>query len=509
MTSSRNRAPARFPLLLVTALAPELASGCSGAASGPATSAGSATPPVSATMTPPATPTGSATAKAPVGPAARDPLARLGHIVVIYMENHSFDNLYGEFPGAEGVRSPGAAKAGVQLDASGKPYAALPQPVDNTVRPVRADARFPKSLPNGPFLIDTYLKPDVPSASPTHRFYQQQEQINGGAMNRFVAVSEVKSFVMGYYRTSALPLSKVAGEFTLCDHFFHAAFGGSFLNHIWLVAAASPTFPNAPAEMVATVDAKGALSRDPATGEVVKDGAVTPDGFAVNTAQPFYPPYRANTPENKRVPPQKMPTIGDRLSEAGVDWAWYSGGWNEAEAGRIPEDFATHHQAFNFFERYAPGTAARKAHLKDEKDFFSAARAGKLPAVSFVKPGDKESEHPGEGDIITGDNHVIEMIDAIRKSPTWGDTAIIIAYDENGGFWDHVAPPVVDRWGPGARVPAMVVSPFARKGYVDSTVYDTTSILALIEHRFGLAPLTGRDARANDMRASFDFGASP
>lgn len=505
MPSSRRRARDRFPLLRATALAPAFALGCSGAATGPAPAAGPAPGPASAT--PPTS--ASVTAKAPSRPGARDPLTRLGHIVVIYMENHSFDNLYGEFPGAEGVRSPSAAKAGVQLDESGKPYAALPQPVDNTVSPPRADARFPKTLPNGPFLIDTYLKADVPSASPTHRFYQQQEQINGGAMNRFVAVSEVKSFVMGYYRTSALPLAKLAAEYTLCDHFFHAAFGGSFLNHIWLVAAASPSFPNAPAEMRAKLDAGGMLVRDPATGAAIKDGPVTPDGFAVNTTQPFYPPYKPNTPENKRVPPQKMPTIGDRLSEASVDWAWYAGGWDEAETGRLPEDFATHHQAFNYFERYAPGTAARKAHLKDEKEFFAAAKAGKLPAVSFVKPGDKESEHPGEGDIITGDNHVIEMIDAIRKSPTWGDTAIIITYDENGGFWDHVAPAVVDRWGPGTRVPAIVVSPFARKGHVDATVYDTTSILALLEHRFGLQPLTSRDARANDMRAAFDFGAVP
>lgn len=86
---------------------------------------------------------------------------------------------------------------------------------------------------------------------------------------------------------------------------------------------------------------------------------------------------------------------------------------------------------------------------------------------------------------------------------------IILTYDEHGGFWDHVAPPKVDRWGPGARVPAIVISPFARRGFVDHTVYDTTSILATIEHRFGLAPLTERDKNAKDLSSALDFAQHP
>ncbi len=97
----------------------------------------------------------------------------------------------------------------------------------------------------------------------------------------------------------------------------------------------------------------------------------------------------------------------------------------------------------------------------------------------------------------------MELIDAVRNGPDWNDTAIILTYDENGGFWDHVPPPVVDRWGPGSRVPALVISPWAKKHYVDGTQYDTTSILATIEHRWNLAPLTSRDAHAKDMSNSF------
>jgi phospholipase C len=97
------------------------------------------------------------------------------------------------------------------------------------------------------------------------------------------------------------------------------------------------------------------------------------------------------------------------------------------------------------------------------------------------------------------------LIDAVRNGPNWADTAIIVTYDENGGFWDHVPPAKVDRWGRGTRIPAIVISPFAGQGKIDSTVYDTTSILALIEHRFGLMPLGTRDAAAADMTAAFVF----
>jgi phospholipase C len=129
--------------------------------------------------------------------------------------------------------------------------------------------------------------------------------------------------------------------------------------------------------------------------------------------------------------------------------------------------------------------------------------------VSFVKPLGEHNEHPGYANVMTGERHVVELLQALRSSPEWNNTAVIVTYDENGGFWDHVPPPTVDRWGPGARVPTLVISPFARHGFVDHTLYDTSSILALIEHRFELSPLGTRDAAANDMRASFDFNQTP
>jgi phospholipase C len=326
-------------------------------------------------------------------------------------------------------------------------------------------------------------------------------QIAGGRMDRFALVSEGKGAVMGYYRTARLPLAEEAHRYTLCDRFFHSAFGGSFLNHQWFVAAATPVFPHAPHELVAQLDSAGRL---------LVDGAVTPDGYAVNTIFSVSTPHPAGVPAAQLLPPQTLPTIGDRLSDAGVSWAWYAGGWDRAVAGHPDPDFQFHHQPFVYFARYADGTPDRAAHLKDEEEFMRSAAAGTLPAVSFVKPIGVNNEHPGYADLLTGEQHAEALINAVRNGPNWKDAAIIVTYDENGGAWDHVAPPRGDRWGPGARVPTLVISPFARQGFVDHTTYETASILALIEHRWKLRPLGKRDGAASAMAAAFDFTrASP
>jgi phospholipase C len=422
-------------------------------------------------------------------------VGKINHLVVIYLENHSFDNLYGSFAGAEGLSAP-AAKAISQVDLSGQVYATLPQPMDTSKSPPVADARFPATMANAPFDIGMYVMPNQQIPDLVHRYYQEQTQIDGGKMDKFAAVSNAKGLSLGYYQTSQLPLAGLAQQYTVCDHFFHAAFGGSFLNHIWLIAAASPTFPNAPMQMKAVLDANGNL---------VTDGAVTPDGYVVNTSFTVNAPHPASTAAAQLVPNQTMPTIGDRLSGKNVSWAWYSGGWNAALAGTPDPEFQFHHQPFAYFANYADGTQAKADHLKDESDFVAAATAGTLPDVSFVKPIGENNEHPGYTDVITGENHTLDLINAVKNGPNWKDTAIIVTYDEHGGFWDHVAPPAGDQWGPGSRVPAIVISPYAKKGHVDSTPYDTTSILAFIEHRWKLDPLGSRDAAAADLANAFSF----
>jgi phospholipase C len=444
-------------------------------------------------------PVGSEAAAGQDAQQARAGLDRLHHIVVIFLENWSFDSLYADFPGVDGLAN--AMKAPPQMDPkTGQPYVTLPQ-TEKHLLDAGSDGM---GLPNAPFLLDPYLTVlDDTSLDLTTKFYTEQQQIDQGKMDLFVALSSAKGLTMGYFHSSDLPLASEAQTYTLCDHFFHGVYGGSLQNHVFLISAALAQFPNAPDALKAVLDGNGNPVTDADSG-AVHDGPLTPDGYLIGTLQPFNKPHAA-APDNQLVPPQTFPTIGDRLSDKGVDWAWYAGGWNDAvagvDSGRL---FQYHHQPFVYFANYAEGTPGR-IHLKDEVDFVAAAQAGTLPAVSFVKPVGLENEHPNYTNVLAGEAHAKALIDAVRNGPNWSDTAIIVTYDEHGGFWDHLPPAKKDQWGPGTRVPAIVISPFARRGYVDSTEYDTTSITALIEHRWALAPLGTRDAAAADLSGSFDF----
>lgn len=412
-------------------------------------------------------------------------IKKIKHVVVIYMENHSFDNLYGEFEGADGLSD--AKKANViQVDKEGKPYEYLPD--------IPRSSAFPTNLPNNYFNIDQYIPSDKETPSPTHAYYREIIQIDSGKMDKFAAYNSNKGMTMGYYKTKDIPLYPFAKKYTLCDHFFHSGFGGSYFNHVFLIAAAPAVWKNAPSDIVAEVDS---------TGKMVEGGLVTPDGYVVNTVFPKNPPYPPKADTARLLPPQTLPTIGDRLSEKDISWAWYAGGWDSAVAGK-PSIYAYNHEPFTYFANYAPGTEGRK-HLQDETDFLKAAKAGKLPSVSFVKPGRGFDEHPGSSAVLQSEKHAVDLINAVLNGPNGKDALVILTYDENGGFWDHVAPPKIDRWGPGTRVPAIIIGPFAKKGYVDHTQYETVSILAFIEKRWDLKPLTDRDKNANPLRNTLDF----
>jgi phospholipase C len=199
-------------------------------------------------------------------------------------------------------------------------------------------------------------------------------------------------------------------------------------------------------------------------------------------------------------------TIGDRLTAAGVSWAWYAGGWDDAVAGQQAPNIQLHHQPFSYFAPYAEGMPGRP-HLQDETRFLASLTDGTLPSVAFIKPLGIDDEHAGYSAIEVAESHAVELIEAVMASPFWERAAIVVTYDDFGGWYDHVPPPAIDRWGPGGRVPAIIVSPWARQGFIDHTPYDHTSILKFIEWRWGLAPLTTRDALAWNLLPAFDFGA--
>jgi len=566
-------------------------------------------------------------------PSASNQLRKINHIVVIYEENHSFDNLFGGWEGVNGLDN--VTKTGVgdhvtQVDQNGAAYncllqldvnlstdpnlAGLPVTCTNTTPP------FTSHFSNTWFPIDQFIAatdvtcPPItnafgfangilkqglnPALNPTppplhlpvagarpggctrdlvHEFYQEQYQLHGGLQDRYMSGSDSAGTTMGVYDTTQIPLYRYLHsdghpDYAIADNFFQAAFGGSFLNHQWLIAAATPVDPTgdpggAHAGSHSIIDSNGMPVAYPLytpTGTVLRNpltvACPTPaaaricGNYAVNTMQPAYFPQGAFS---QIIPPQTATTIGDELSEADVSWAWYSGGWSNADGAdvhapgytngtsasatptgcsdpnvdtgvragvpvahwpRCPDAlFQYHHQPFNYYANYAPGTAARAEHLRDEVEFMNLANAStdtcQLKSVSFVKPIGEENEHPGYASEPNGNSHLVDsLIKPIENSACAKDTLVIVTYDEFGGQWDHVSPPgqgnsdgPSDVWGPGTRIPAVVIAPHLRNSFVvDSTEHDTTSILATIEHRYNLKPLGTRDAQVADLSTAFD-----
>jgi acid phosphatase len=499
------------------------------------------------------------------------------HLVVVYEENHSFDNLYGTWGKVGGDRVDGLSSATaahiVQVDQSGTPYGCLLQKDVNLASPPLAATcsdtghAISSAFTNAPFVIDDYIAasdttcfPPTPGVfSPAngvlkgqgiaggctrdlvHRFYQEQYQLDGGKQDRYTVGSDAAGLTQGVYDTTKLPIyrylhSKGAPNYVVADRFFQAAFGGSFLNHQYLVAARAPVDTNAgpggaDEGLHSIVDANGFPNAGyplytPATA--VKDAQLTQaclpgqsvganpnvacGDFAVNTMQPVNGPFGGGA-KLPAIDDTLYPNIGDRLSAAGVSWNWYSGGWDAAAAGTPGPLFQFHHQPLAYFANYAPGQPGR-AHLQDETAFLAAAKAGTLPTVSFVKPYGADNEHPGYASEANGSDHLVDLLKAVTTGPQAEDTLVVVTYDEFGGQWDHVSPPgagsstkgVRDAFGPGTRIPALLVSKAFDRSGVDHTVYDTTSILATIERGLHLAPLSSRDAKVADLRKAVKAG---
>ncbi|HKX44814.1 MAG TPA: acid phosphatase [Burkholderiaceae bacterium] len=501
--------------------------------------------------------------------------AKVQNIVVIYAENRSFDNLFGNFPGANGLSA--------VVDASGKPTSAyvlqkdrdgstalatLPQTWGGVtaagISPVVTQAQS-AGLANAPFAVETAFQATASVTLSTatntrdlyHRFFENQMEINGGKNDMYAAWADAGGLTMGHFDYSGSALYKLAQQYVLADNFFEGAFGGSFLNHQYLVCACAPEYPNAdtaaakPTITVLDTDTSGqylarltTASTSPASAldgppVFVKSGNITPanyfgDGkfYAVNTMQAPYQPsgnaptdisgsdaLYANTTSATTLPPQTTKTIGDLLSAKGVNWKWYGGAWNAALTDGVQDasvkrsviyagnsngiattanvDFQPHHQPFNYYAAFDPVTHAtdRAAHLKDYTDLVADASAGTLPPVAFYKPEGVYNQHEGYANLTDGDAKIADLVAKLQASPQWNNMVIVITYDEFGGVWDHVAPPKGDLLGPGTRIPAIIVSPLAKKGTVDHTQYDTASILRLITRRFGLDTLPGLAAR--------------
>ena len=501
-------------------------------------------------------------------------------VVVIFAENRAFDNLYGLFPGADGIPGVNASSRGTWQPQTERDSNVVLPKLPQTWGGVTAAGQTvtlaqgaTANQDNRPFQIDAEagyqgsgvkVGQDVITRDLYHRFFENQMQINGGRNDKFAAWADGGGLSLGYYDGSRMRLWQIAQQYVLADRFYMGAFGGSFLNHQYLVCACAPTYPNADAADSPAKDSISQVERDtqgrfkrlvPADNmpasvlagapRYKRDSTLTPKDasgmfHAVNTMQPAYQPsfVAAATSGDARyadptkpttLPPQTQPTIGDTLDAKGVSWAWYAGGWNvvtgtpegrkQIYSGSV--NFQAHHQPFNYYAVLDPikNPAGRAAHLRDfDSTFLADAAAGKLPAVAFYKPQGNLNQHAGYANLSDGDAHIADVIAKLQKSPQWSRMLIVVTYDENGGFYDHAPVPLGDRWGPGTRVPALIVSPFAKKGFVDKTQYDTGSILRFITHRWSLAPLPGiveRDAGLakngsapmGDLSGALQFGA--
>jgi acid phosphatase len=496
------------------------------------------------------------------------------NIVVIYAENRSFDGLFGHFPNShnldEVLNSDGTPKSAyvAQLDRDGTTALSnLPQTWNGVTaagNPTVVTQAQSANLPNAPFEIETAYHelnsaPLLTTLDVTrdiaHRFFENIMEINGGTNDMYAAWEDAGGLTMGHWDYSQSKLWALAQQYVLADNFFEGAYGGSFLNHQYLICACAPKVSadfvtnNKPSlNVLGTANSKSvpqlaidttktavpsALDGAPAllTGNIAPlDYFGNGDGYrAVNTMQPAFQPSGnfpasgatadlpyANPTSATTLPAQSQTTIGDLLTAQGVNWVWYAGAWSDAlvdgevsptgathsviytpSGPRGAPDFQAHHQPYNYYTNFDPATHgdARAAHLKDYYQMVSDISGGKLPPVAWYKPTGNVNQHPGYANIDDADAHIADLVAKLKAGPQWAHMVIVITYDEYGGQWDHVAPPKGDKLGPGTRIPALIISPYAKAGMVDHTQYDSASTLRLITRRFNLATLPGLTAR--------------
>lgn len=476
---------------------------------------------------------------------------QIDHIVVIFQENRSFDHYFGTFRPQHGQRVANLLDQhgnidprfhGLQKNPAGIPYPTLPLPYK------QIPAFDNVELPNLPFHLAPYIpaRNNVPW-DPEHRFFRMMAEVNGGKMDRFVALAlgsgshlstaELEKLradelafelavpsapVLGYYQAEDIPFyHHLAHRYVLCDRFYQAMSGGSTGNALYLVASRSCVNPDITEAHMDPYDPE-------MTGltHAFFDRPYDHNRLMINDLPPTQGPTGSNNQNKLRISPppeaQNYANIGDRLTAAQVDWAWYNENWNlvkpwalksafgpgdgsaVVDSGRIYE---AHHNPFQYYRGWYD--YVKQGHIRDAHDFREDARQGRLPGVSFLKASAAHTEHPADCSPYYGMSWAEDLVRAVAAGPAWWRTAIFITYDEGGGFWDSVPPISVDDHGFGTRTPALLVSPWARAGLVDHHVASTASILKCIETRFGLRHLTHRDRDAYDFSAAFDWGQRP
>jgi len=320
--------------------------------------------------------------------------------------------------------------------------------------------------------------PDVTPRDIDHSYHAAVTAIDGGAMDKFdlLAGGNVNGELLAYtqYTEEDLPnYFAYARQFVLADAFFSSLKGPSFPNHLYTVGAQSGRAINNPTNSPGRWGCDSpANSRVQTLDEDDRFGAV-------------YPCF-------------DFDTLADRLEEKGLSWKYYAPG--EGKSGYI-------WSALDAI-RHIRLTSLWTLHVVATEQFVQDARNGDLPAVSWLVTSAEQSEHP-PASVCVGENWTVEQVNALMEGPAWNSTVVFLTWDDFGGFYDHVPPPVADGFGFGPRVPLLIISPWARQGHITHTTLEFSSVLKFIEERFDLDPLTGRDEEANDLIDSFDFDHHP
>jgi phospholipase C len=376
---------------------------------------------------------GAATARADAPPAGARSNTPIEHYIVLMQQNHTFDNYFGTYPGADGIPADTCIPMNPSKPAKTscvKPYHIGERPIDDL------------NHSNNTFL----------------------RQYNDGRMDGFVDALNKRNqdgtIALGYYDDRDLPYYwNLADEYVLFDRYFSSARAGSVWNRMYWIAGVPGNIEN----------------------------RIPPQGFG------------------------DLPTIFDRLQERGVSWKFYvynyKPGLNYRTSGLLsPLAPQVQWLPLLAMDRFIdkPELSSR---IVDLDEYFVDLRNGTLPAVSYVLFLGA-TEHPLTS-LELGQQTVRQMLQALMQSSAWDSSAFLLTYDDWGGWYDHVRPPSVDKYGYGFRVPALLVSPYAKRAYIDSTVLDHTSSLRFIGYNWDIEPLATRDAGANTFLGAFDFAQQP
>jgi phospholipase C len=391
------------------------------------------------------------------------PSSPIKHVVVVFEENHSFDNVFGRYCVKSG-RCEGATEGRLH---------------DGGVIP----------LPHAKDIV----------ASAAHNSGAIIRAIDGGKMDGFDTFRNCKEAggypCMGQYDPKDVPnLTALARSFALSDATFETTPAGSWVSHLQLVASGADGFTGSN-----PVNSTTGAHRQAGWGcDAFTDASWVASSGSRPIFVPSCVPSQTGAGPYRPSPVRWAPTIMDRLDQAGVSWKLYAGGGPKKKrftAGYLWEICPTFAECL---------LGPQSANWVPSDDILKDAAKGRLPNVSIVTPTPRVSQHNSDS-MLVGDTWLGQLASAIMNGPEWSSTALFITYDDCGCFYDHVPPPP----GAGVRVPMVMVSPYARAGFTDSRTATFDSILGYIERTFGVSPLGRGDARAYAFGKAFDYTQQP